>query len=145
MDNLEEASIVIKVLNTLYRSEINSSSLEERMELMQRENDVLEATMKEKDKKLDDLEARVTKLEELTKVSTLRSCEEYAAYGLVTTGYYLIDPDGPLVGEQPIQVLCNFTSGATEILHDTTTLTDVGHCNDPGCYEKEITYVNSVT
>ena len=106
--------------------------LEERIKLMQEEKYVLNERMKEKDRKLDNLEARVAKLEELTKVSTLRSCDEYAAYGLVTTGYYLIDPDGPLVGEQPIQVLCNFTSGATEVIHDTTTLTDVGHCNDPG-------------
>ena len=106
--------------------------LEERMELMQQEKDVLDERMKEKDKKLDNLEARVAKLEELTKVSTLRSCDEYAAFGLATSGYYLIDPDGPLVGEQPIQVLCNFTSGATEVLHDTTTLTEVEHCHEPG-------------
>jgi len=118
--------------------------LEERMELMQQEKDVLDERMKEKDKKLDNLEARVAKLEELTKVSTLRSCDEYAAFGLATSGYYLIDPDGPLVGEQPIQVLCNFTSGATEVLHDTTTLTEVGHCHEPGCYEKEISYINGV-
>ena len=58
-----------------------------------------------------DLEARVTKLEELIKIGTLRSCAEYSQYGLKTNDYYMIDPDGPLLGEPPFQVFCNFTSG----------------------------------
>ena len=31
-----------------------------------------------------------------------------------------------------IQVYCNFTTGATEVLHDTEILTEVEHCHDPG-------------
>ena len=58
-----------------------------------------------------DLEARVTKLEELIKIGTLRSCAEYSQYGLKTDDYYLIDPDGPLLGQPPFRVFCNFTSG----------------------------------
>jgi len=94
---------------------------------------------------LEDIEERVEKLEELTKVSTLRSCSEYVEFGLSITGFYLIDPDGPLVGQSPIQVLCNFTSGSTEILHDSAKLTQVEHCHDAGCYEKEVTYINGAT
>ena len=58
-----------------------------------------------------DLETRVTKLEELIKIGTLRSCAEYNQYGLKTDDYYMIDPDGPLIGQPPFKVFCNFTSG----------------------------------
>ena len=27
---------------------------------------------------------------------------------------------------------CDFTTGATEVMHDTEKLTDVEHCHDPG-------------
>ena len=58
-----------------------------------------------------DLEARVAKLEELIKIGTLRSCAEYSQYGLKNDDYYLIDPDGPLLGQPPFRVFCNFTAG----------------------------------
>ena len=45
----------------------------------------------------NDLESRVEKLEELAKIGTLRTCAEYAQYGLKTSGLYMIDPDGPLL------------------------------------------------
>ena len=53
----------------------------------------------------DDLEDRVTKLEDLAKIGTLRSCYEYSQYGLRTSGLYMIDPDGALIGQEPFQVL----------------------------------------
>ena len=59
----------------------------------------------------DDLESRVDKLEELAKIGTLRTCAEYAQYGLKTSGLYMIDPDGPLLGQPPFQVFCDFKSG----------------------------------
>ena len=52
----------------------------------------------------DDIEERVSKLEDLAKIGTLRSCSEYAAYGLETSGAYMIDPDGGLLGQEPFQV-----------------------------------------
>ena len=59
----------------------------------------------------DELESRVDKLEELAKIGTLRTCAEYAQYGLKTSGLYMIDPDGPLLGHPPFQVFCDFKSG----------------------------------
>ena len=59
----------------------------------------------------DDLESRVDMLEELAKIGTLRSCAEYAQYVLKTSGLYMIDPDGPLLGQPPFQVFCDFKSG----------------------------------
>ena len=53
----------------------------------------------------DNIEDRVTKLEDLAKIGTLRSCFEYSQYGLKTSGPYLIDPDGGLIGQEPFQVL----------------------------------------
>jgi len=67
----------------------------------------------------DSIEERISKLEQLSRIGTLRSCSEYARYGLEETGAYIIDPDGPLIGQEPFQVFCNFTSGSTEIYHDT--------------------------
>merc|ERR1711962_152871 len=82
----------------------------------------------------DNIEDRVNKLEDLAKIGPLRSCFEYSQYGLKTSGPYLVDPDGGLIGQEPFQVYCNFTTGATEVLHDTEILTEVVHCHDPGCY-----------
>jgi len=93
----------------------------------------------------DDLEDRVTKLEDLAKIGTLRSCYEYSQYGLRTSGLYMIDPDGALIGQEPFQVYCNFTTGATEVMHNTEVLTEVDHCHDPGCYQRNITYINNLT
>ena len=59
----------------------------------------------------DILEDRVSKLEELAKIGTLRTCAEYAQYGLKTSGLYMVDPDGPLLGHPPFQVFCNFDAG----------------------------------
>jgi len=94
----------------------------------------------------DDIEERVEKLEELSRVGTLRTCNEYSAYGIKTSGKYTIDPDGPLVGEPPFSAYCQFDQNGqvrTEIFHDSEILADVDHCHDPGCSNKEITYVSA--
>ena len=80
----------------------------------------------------NDLESRVEKLEELAKIGTLRTCAEYSQYGLRTSGLYMVDPDGPLLGHPPFQVFCNFDEGTTEVMHDSETVTEVQHCHDPG-------------
>ena len=99
----------------------------------------------------DILEDRVSKLEELAKVGTLRTCAEYAQYGLKTSGLYMVDPDGPLLGQPPFQVFCNFDAGknifvlrlaliliqihspgTTEVMHNVENMTLVDHCHEPG-------------
>ena len=52
-----------------------------------------------------EIEERLAKLEDLAKIGTLRSCYEYSQYGLKTSGPYLIDPDGGLIGQEPFQVM----------------------------------------
>ena len=90
---------------------------------------IYEKRMVQMEKELED---RVSKLEQLAKIGTLRTCAEYTRYGLKSSGMYNIDPDGPLLGREPFQVFCNFETGATEVLHDSENLTVVDHCHDPG-------------
>ena len=77
-------------------------------ELMKRLKD-MESNMSSMKDKLEsedpEIEERLTKLEDLAKIGTLRSCFEYSQYGLKTSGSYMIDPDGGLIGQEPFQVL----------------------------------------
>ena len=59
----------------------------------------------------NELEDRVTKLEEISRIGTLRTCAEYGQYGLKSSGLYVVDPDGALIGQEPFQVYCNFSTG----------------------------------
>ena len=93
------------------------------------------------------LEERVEKVEQLTKVGTLRSCEEYSAFGIRASGMYPIDPDGILVGQPPFNVFCRFDENTgqvfTEVMHSYSEgLIKVDTCADPGCYIKNITYIS---
>ena len=47
---------------------------------------------------------RVSKLEELAKIGSLRSCAEYAKYGQKASGPCMVDPDGSPIGQAPFQV-----------------------------------------
>ena len=94
----------------------SEGALEDDMkELMNRLKDV-ESNMSNMKEKLNDyaeklegedpeIEERLTKLEDLAKIGTLRSCFEYSQYGLKSSGSYMIDPDGGLIGQEPFQVL----------------------------------------
>ena len=50
-------------------------------------------------------------LKELSKLNVVRTCEEMARFGVDKSGFYLVDPDGPLIGEDPISVYCDFENG----------------------------------
>ena len=92
-----------------------------------------------------DIEERVEKLELLSKVGTLRTCGEYRAFGIRTSGEYTVDPDGIMIGEAPFNVYCNFDSigeAVTEIFHNAEDLANVEHCQHPGCSSTNITYTS---
>ena len=61
-----------------------------------------------------------------------------------TSGWYIIDPDGP-EGEAPFQVYCNMTYkdgiGVTVISHDSENRTRVTSCKDDGCYSRDVNYI----
>ncbi len=80
-----------------------------------------------------------------------RTCREVRAMDpSLISGMHWIDPDGQGVGDDPIYVYCDMTSGteffftfgsgSTSILHDSESAMDVGHCADPGCYSRPINY-----
>ncbi len=90
-----------------------------------------------------------------------RTCRELrAANPSLASGMQFIDPDGQGIGDDPIFVYCDMSSGkfssfsfisffnknknlligSTSILHDSEFPIDVGHCTDPGCYSRSINY-----
>ena len=129
------------------RSEMNdieneNHALRCEMKHLKKENHELKSdveTLKDEMKEIND---DVEHLLELSKMLTVRTCDEMHDYGLNKSDYYLVDPDGPLKGEKPIRVYCDFTEdfGFTQISHDAEDSIEVTHCQDPGCYSREITY-----
>ena len=92
---LEDGSITIDLFQRLQKMESNILNIK----------DDLEDCMARLEVEDPELEDRVAKLEDLAKIGTLRSCYEYSQYGLKTSGPYMIDPDGGLIGQEPFQVL----------------------------------------
>ncbi|KZS14837.1 Contactin associated protein 1-like protein [Daphnia magna] len=75
------------------------------------------------------------------KRSILRTCQEIrAAIPSLSSGMYWIDPDGQGVGDDPIYVYCNMTTGSSSVTHDSESPINVGHCAEPGCYSRTINY-----
>ena len=116
-------TIIVKFLFVLLASSSWGHGLDEedfqkllsKLEILTTSNEDLSTKYNDLMSRQDILEDRVEKLEELAKVGTLRTCAEYAQYGLKTSGLYMVDPDGPLLGHPPFQVFCNFDSGTTRI------------------------------
>ena len=125
------------------------SNLNLRLETLEQKNEDLEksnAKMASRIQRLEDESKDVNDelqyLKELSKLKVVRTCQEMYEFGIRTSNYYFIDPDGPLVGKEPIQVYCEFSNDnvATKISHNSEDNIKVGHCEDPGCYSREITY-----
>ncbi|EFX82286.1 hypothetical protein DAPPUDRAFT_241573 [Daphnia pulex] len=78
----------------------------------------------------------------LTERSSIpRTCREARLMDpSLDSGMHWIDPDGQGVGDDPIYVHCDMTTDTTSIPHDSEGPMDVGHCADPGCYSKAVTY-----
>ncbi|CAG0893481.1 unnamed protein product [Darwinula stevensoni] len=92
--------------------------------------------------KLENVRDRLEYLEAITKQITPRTCEALANLGITKTGTYLVDPDGPLFGDPPIQVLCDMRTDpkSTIVLHDSMEKTEIYHCTEPGCYSRKVAY-----
>jgi Fibrillar collagen C-terminal domain len=96
-------------------------------------------------------------LEKESKVALYRSCEELRSVH-PESGSYWIDPDGVSIGDPPIFVQCNMTTGFSRFIHCNilhwfcvwTGFTLISHnseesiqadrCGDPGCYSRSVTY-----
>ena len=82
-------------------------------------------------------------VEELSKIKVLRTCEELAHHGISTDGLYNIDPDGEMIGFDPIEVYCTFGAEGnvvTEIKHNQDNVIEAEKCDQPQCFKKTIEY-----
>ena len=95
---------------------------------------------------LEDVNDEVEYFKELSKLLSVRTCDEMHDYGVNKSDYYFVDPDGPLNGKEPIWVYCDFTEdfGFTQISHNSEDIIEVTHCPDPGCYSRPIVYDSSM-
>merc|ERR1712136_104652 len=88
----------------------------------------------------DTIEHRLQHLEEMEKIASLRSCFEYQQYGIDKSDIYKIDPDGPLQGEAPFEVFCDFQNGTTKLGHDHEGPIEIDHCEGDMCFKLDINY-----
>jgi hypothetical protein len=86
------------------------------------------------------VEERLEHVEQVSRTKVLRTCQELKMHGLDKNDFYLIDPDGELIGQPPILVYCDFQSGTTEVIHDSEELVKVDHCQELGCFRHDIQY-----
>ena len=126
----------------MQKSEKKNIILKGRVQNVEKKNEVLEEKNQNLEKANKDINDELSYLKELSKLNVVRTCEEMADYGVNQSNYYLVDPDGPLMGNEPIRVYCEFSEGSvsTIISHDSEETIEVGHCTDPGCYSRQITY-----
>ena len=116
--------------------------LEQKNENLVRNNNEMSSRIEDLENEKKDINAEVAYLKELSKLNVVRTCEEMKEFGINQSNYYLIDPDGPLLGKEPIRVYCDFTEDvvATKISHDSEEKVEVEHCHDAGCYSRVINY-----
>ena len=117
-----------------------------RLQIVELKNHALENEKTELSSKLDDINSEVEHLKELSKMLSVRTCDEMHMFGVNKSDYYFVDPDGPLNGDEPILVYCDFTedSSFTQISHDSEDKIEISHCQDPGCYSRPIVYDSSL-
>jgi hypothetical protein len=86
------------------------------------------------------IEERLQYVEQISRTKILRTCHEMFLHGIEKNGLYLIDPDGELIGQPPIEVYCDFELGTTEMIHDSEEMLKVDHCETVGCFQHDIDY-----
>ena len=92
--------------------------------------------------KINENKADIADVADIANTKVLRTCYELEQNGMEKNGRYLIDPDGPMIGQDPIEVYCDFENGLTEVLHDMhQQMIEVEECDaDPGCAVYNLTY-----
>ncbi|CAG0896632.1 unnamed protein product [Darwinula stevensoni] len=118
-------------------------------ENMIKEHENLKSSLQEQIRERDELklqlnatEGRLQYLEAVSLQITPRTCQTLADLGVTRTGEYLVDPDGALIGDAPIKVLCDMETDpvSTIVLHDAMGNTAIDRCADPGCHNHSIRY-----
>ena len=69
-----------------------------------------------------------------------KTCDDLARCGLTESGEYELDPDGPMFGEEPIRVFCNFATNSTVIRPDSNEIKLQNCDSGPACASVNISY-----
>ncbi|XP_035269113.1 uncharacterized protein LOC118225159 isoform X2 [Anguilla anguilla] len=76
-----------------------------------------------------------------------QSCSVLRDIGVLVSGTYIIDPDGPGQEQNPFPVYCDMDSqpgaGVTVVSHNSESRTRVRPCEEAGCYSREVVYQNA--
>ena len=141
--NNENSELQFEVKN------LNNENSELRSDMKNLKNEMKDVNdeVKHLKEELEDVNEDIEHLKELSKLLSVRTCDEMQDYGLNKSDYYFVDPDGPLNGEKPIRVYCDFAEYygfTTKIPHDSEGKIEVTHCHDPGCYSRPIVYDSSI-
>ena len=88
---------------------IQFQSLQKKNQEVEKRNYEMSARISNLENEKKDVDDELEYLKELSKLNTVRTCEEMHQYGINMSDHYYIDPDGPLTGKEPIKVFCNFT------------------------------------
>ena len=74
-------------------------------------------------------------------VKLAKTCDDLARCGLTESGRYELDPDGPMIGKEPISVYCNFATNSTVIKHNGTNEVTLENCDSgSGCASVNVSY-----
>ena len=93
----------------------------------------------------EDVRKDVNYLKQISKIKLARTCEELAKAGITESGDYELDPDGPMTGELPIWVACDFTTNSTTIKQDLKNAIEIEICETgPGCSSVKVEYESSM-
>ena len=69
-----------------------------------------------------------------------KTCDDLGRCGLNESGEYELDPDGPMFGEEPIRVFCNFTTNSTVIRPDSNEIKLQNCDSGSACASVNISY-----
>ena len=76
-------------------------------------------------------------LKEMSKLTSVKNCQDLKENGINITGEVEVDPDGPQTGEPPISVVCH-EDGTTEIGQEVKE--EIENCVHSGCHEVTVDY-----
>ena len=115
---------------------------EEKLNLNEEKFALYEQILDQNVQELAQSKERILHLEEIIKTNILRSCAEYASFGVTKNGHYTVDPDGQRNGKAPIQVYCKFQNGTgiTEIEHNAEHTIEIDKCAEISCFKQQINY-----
>ncbi|CAG0904618.1 unnamed protein product [Darwinula stevensoni] len=115
---LEHAKTISQMKHDFENMKKATGKLSTDYENLRKEHENLKSSFQEHLQEKDELKLqlnttreRLQYLEAISLQITPRTCQTLADLGVTRTGEYLVDPDGALIGDAPIKVLCDMETG----------------------------------